>query len=84
MDGVGDIEQPVVIGVASVVAIEKDRRAGAREKAAEEMDDMYEGNPKPQEFSDSVGESLNLGVNELTDVLHTFYLNVVAEDEDGG
>jgi hypothetical protein len=51
--------------------------------AAEEMDDMYEGNPKPQEFSDSVGESLNLGVNELADVLHTFYLNVVVE-EDGG
>ena len=47
---------------------------------AEEMDDLYAGNPKPREFIDSAGCSLNLVVNELADVLHTFYLNVVAEE----
>jgi hypothetical protein len=36
---------------------------------------------KPQSFMDSVGASLNLAVNELADVLHTFFLNVAAEDE---
>lgn len=30
-------------------------------------------------YLDSVGHSLNLGANELADVLHTFYLNVVKE-----
>ena len=30
----------------------------------------------------SVGASLNLRVNELADVLHTFFLNVVLEDVD--
>jgi hypothetical protein len=34
---------------------------------------------KGQEYVDSVGHSLNLGVNELADVLHTFFLNVVSE-----
>jgi len=34
---------------------------------------------KPQSYLDSIGHSLNLGVNELADVLHTFYLNVVEE-----
>jgi len=49
---------------------------------AEIMDGLYQGNPKPQNFIDSIGESLNYGVNELVDVLHTFYLNVVEEDEE--
>jgi len=49
---------------------------------AEEMDGLYEGNPKPQIFIDSIGESLNYGVNELADVLHTFYLNLVFEEVD--
>jgi hypothetical protein len=31
------------------------------------------------QFLASVGASLSLGVNELADVLHTFYENVVAE-----
>ncbi len=35
------------------------------------------------EFLDSIGHSLNLGVNELADVLHTFYLNVVAGGSSG-
>jgi hypothetical protein len=30
---------------------------------------------------DRIGHSLNLGVNELADVLHTFFLNVVSEDD---
>ena len=34
-----------------------------------------------QEYTDSIGHSLNLGVNELADVLHTFHLNVVAGDD---
>jgi hypothetical protein len=33
---------------------------------------------KGQEYVDSVGHSLNLGVNELADVLHAFFLNVVS------
>jgi len=37
---------------------------------------------KPQTFVNSAGASLNFGVNELADVLHTFCLNVVAEDDD--
>jgi hypothetical protein len=36
---------------------------------------------KDQVYLDSVGHALNLGVNELADVLHTFFLNVVSEDE---
>lgn len=35
------------------------------------------------DFLGSVAASLNLGVNELADVLHTFYRNIVAE-QDGG
>ena len=41
------------------------------------MDGLYP--TRPQEFVESVGHSLNLGVNELADVLHTFFLNVVSE-----
>ena len=37
---------------------------------------------KPPAFMTSVGASLNVGVNELADVLHTFFLNVVVEEED--
>ena len=36
---------------------------------------------KPPEFMTSVGASLNVGVNELADVLHTFFLNVVEEED---
>jgi hypothetical protein len=32
-------------------------------------------------FMTSVGASLNLAVNELADVLHTFFVNVVVEDQ---
>lgn len=44
---------------------------------AAEMDSLYP--TRPSEFVESVGQSLNLGVNELADVLHTFFLNVVSE-----
>ncbi len=45
---------------------------------AREMDQLY--STKPPRYIDSIGDSLNLGVNELADVLHTFYLNVVEEE----
>jgi hypothetical protein len=35
----------------------------------------------PPEFIASVEASLNLAVNELADVLHTFFLNVVSDDQ---
>ncbi len=44
---------------------------------ATRMDALYPEKNNSQEYFDSVGHSLNLGVNELADVLHTFYLNVV-------
>jgi hypothetical protein len=44
------------------------------------MDSLYP--TKPLSYVDIVGTSLNLGVNELADVLHTFFLNVVEEDDD--
>ena len=44
---------------------------------AAKMDNLYP--TRPPEFVESVGASLNLGVNELADVLHTFFLNVVSE-----
>ena len=43
--------------------------------SAEEMDAHY-GN-RDQEYLDSVGAALNIGVNELADVLHRFWLNEV-------
>ena len=42
------------------------------------MDLLYPARPQP--FINSVGASLNLGVKELGDVLHTFLLNVVSEN----
>lgn len=45
--------------------------------SAQEMDSLYSA--KPQEYLESIGASLNLAVNELADVLHTFVLNVVSE-----
>jgi hypothetical protein len=45
--------------------------------SAAEMDNRY--TTKGQQYIDSIGQSLNLGVNELADVLHTFHLNVVSE-----
>ncbi len=45
--------------------------------SAEEMDLLYPGD-KPQNFIDSTGNSLHYTVNELRDVLHTFFLNVVS------
>ena len=46
--------------------------------SAEDMDRLYPEKKNNQLYKDSVGHSLNLGANELADVLHTFYLNVVA------
>ena len=43
------------------------------------MDELY--SEQPPKYIDSIGHSLNLGANELSDVLHTFYLNIVAEGE---
>ncbi len=43
--------------------------------SAEAMDAGYSN--KNQAYLDSVGESLNTGVNELADVLHRFWLNEV-------
>jgi hypothetical protein len=43
------------------------------------VDQLYPS--RPQTFIDSTGHSLNLAVNELADVLHTFFLNVVEEEE---
>jgi hypothetical protein len=48
--------------------------------SAREMEDLQDQRDDPR-FLASVGASLNLGVNELADVLHTFYLNVVAEPD---
>jgi hypothetical protein len=44
---------------------------------ATKMDALYPEKNTNQQYKDSVGHSLNMGVNELADVLHTFYLNVV-------
>jgi hypothetical protein len=44
---------------------------------ATRMDELYPQKNNNQEYKDSVGFSLNKGVNELADVLHTFYLNEV-------
>ena len=46
---------------------------------AAKMDALF--SKKPPEFVQSVGRSLNAGVNELADVLHTFVLNVTEEDD---
>jgi len=50
--------------------------------SARDMDTMQNQRSDPA-FLASVGASLNIGVNELADVLHSFYRNVVAEDDDG-
>ncbi len=47
---------------------------------APRMDTLF--STKPQGFIDSVRGSLNLGVNEVADVLHTFFINVVDEADD--
>jgi hypothetical protein len=44
------------------------------------MDSLYPQRETHQGYRNSVGASLNLGVNELADVLHTFFLNVVDEE----
>lgn len=54
-------------------------RGNDRILRASEMDSLW--SMKPQRWMDSTGDSLNLAVNELADVLHTFYLNVVMEEE---
>ena len=41
------------------------------------MDSLYNQKNSHQGYWDSIGHSLNYGINELADVLHTFYLNVV-------
>lgn len=48
--------------------------------SARVMDSMQNQRTDPA-FLASVGASLNIGVNELADVLHSFYKNVVAEED---
>jgi hypothetical protein len=48
--------------------------------SAKEMDSRWSA--KNQQYLDSVGHALNLAVNELADVLHTFFLNVVDESDE--
>jgi hypothetical protein len=47
--------------------------------SAVQMDSLW--TTKPQPYLDSIGHSLNLGVNELADVLYTFFANVVSEED---
>ena len=46
------------------------------------MEELYheknDNTDRGRAFQTSVGLSLNYGVNQLADVLHTFFLNVVA------
>ncbi len=42
------------------------------------MDAKYK-NDRDQAFPDSIGNALNLTVNELADVLHRFFLNEVSK-----
>jgi hypothetical protein len=44
---------------------------------ATRMDALYPEKNNNQTYQDSVGASLNYGVNALADILHTFYLNEV-------
>lgn len=44
---------------------------------ASRMDELYVEKKDNQAYLDSIGHSLNFGVNELADVLHRFYLNEV-------
>jgi nucleoid-associated protein YgaU len=58
----------------AVVIISKSTAEGNGDiKSAEWMDINY--NNRNEEYFDSVGASLNLGVNTLADVLHTLYIN---------
>jgi len=43
------------------------------------MEELFDEDKDSEMLAESVGLSLNLGVNELADVLHTFYLNEVSE-----
>lgn len=48
---------------------------------AREMIRLYKEERGSRRHLDAIGKSLNLGVNELADVLHTFYLSVVQKNE---
>jgi hypothetical protein len=68
---------------SAYTAVKRISLATARGKGdilpAAEMDSRWP--TKGQAYLDSIGHSLNLGVNELADVLHTFFLNAVSEEE---
>lgn len=68
---------------SAYTAVKRISLATARGKgeilSAAEMDSRWP--TKGQAYLDSIGHSLNLGVNELADVLHTFFLNVVSEED---
>ena len=44
------------------------------------MDTTYAHKNGNDEYPASIGHSLNIAANELADVLHTFFLNVVEEE----
>ena len=46
---------------------------------ATRMGALYPDKNDSQKYKDSVGGALNLGVNELADVLHRFYLNEITQ-----
>jgi hypothetical protein len=66
---------------SAYTAVKRISRVTARGEAAilsaAQMESLW--STKPQNYMESIGHSLNLGVNELADVLHTFFLNVVRE-----
>lgn len=68
---------------SAYTAVKRISRVTARGRgnilSAAQMDSLW--STKPQSYLDSIGHSLNLGVNELADVLHTFFLNVVSEED---
>ncbi len=45
-----------------------------------EMDATYENKTGNDDYLASIGHALSLASNELADVLHTFFLNVVDEE----
>lgn len=77
------IQADTLVRRRAYTAVKRISKATARGQeqilSALEMDSRYANRNSDQAYKDSVGHSLNLGVNELADVLHTFFLNVVDE-----
>lgn len=77
------IELDGLVRRRAYTAVKRISKATARGKGsilpASDMDGLY--SDQGDAYTDSIGHSLNMGVNELADVLHTFFLNVVSEDD---